>query len=69
MDKLYFMTAKKTDFKKLPYITEIPEREREFAGLIIIPERHKHESGYMCMSFVGCKGDKAVCIMAGGVRM
>lgn len=66
MKKIDFMTAKKTDFKELPKITELPESEREFDSLIIIPERYKHDSGYMCMSFVGCNGNKAVCIMGGG---
>lgn len=66
MKEIKFMTAKKTDFKELPKITELPEREREFDSLIILPERYKHDSGYMCMSFAGCKGDKAVCLMGGG---
>ena len=66
MKSIDFMTAKKTDFKKLPKIIELPEKEKEFDSLIIIPERYKHDSGYMCMSFAGCKGDKAVCIMGGG---
>lgn len=66
MKTIDFMTAKKTDFKELPKITELPEGEREFDSLIIIPERYKHDSGYMRMSFAGCKGDKAVCIMGGG---
>lgn len=63
---LEFMTAKKTDFKNLPRIDELKETEREFDSLIIIPERYKHDSGYLCMSVVGCKGDKAVCVMGGG---
>ena len=66
MKEIGFMTAKKTDFKELSKITELPEKEREFDSLIIIPERYKHDSGYMCMSFAGCKGDKAVCLMGGG---
>lgn len=66
METVDFMTAKKTDFKKLPNIIELSEKEREFDSLIIIPERYKHESGYICMSFAGCKDDKAVCIMSGG---
>lgn len=66
MKTVDFMRAKKTDFKKLPNIIELSEKEREFDSLIIIPERYKHESGYMCMSFAGCKDDKAVCIMSGG---
>lgn len=66
MKTIDFMTAKKTDFKELPKITELPEGEREFDSLIIIPERYKHDSGYMCMSFAGCKGDKAVCLMGSG---
>jgi hypothetical protein len=61
-----FMKAKKTDFKKLPRIDELKVTEREFDSLIIIPERYKHDSGYLCMSVVGCKGSKAVCIMGGG---
>lgn len=61
-----FMRAKKTDFKKLPRIDELKETEREFDSLIIVPERYKHDSGYLCMSVVGCKGNKAVCIMGGG---
>lgn len=66
MKEIGFMTAKKTDFKELPKITELPEKEREFDSLIIIPEKYKHDSGYRCMSFAGCKGNKAVCIMGGG---
>lgn len=66
MKEINFMTAKKSDFKELPKITELTESEREFDSLIIIPERYKHNSGYMCMSFAGCNGDKAVCIMGGG---
>lgn len=61
-----FMTAKKIDFNSLPHISGIDGTNEEFDSLIIIPSRHKHDSGYLCMSVVGCKGNKAVCIMGGG---
>lgn len=61
-----FMAAKKADFKKLPRLCDFRGIDEDFDSLIIIPERYKHDSGYMCMSVVGCKGEKAVCIMGGG---
>ena len=61
-----FMTAKKADFKQLPHISQLEECKRVFDSLIIVPERYKHDSGYMCMSVVGCVGENAVCIMGGG---
>lgn len=60
-----FMTAKKNDFKSLPRV-DWKGTDEEFDGIIIIPEKTKHDSGFMCMSFAGCKGNKAVCLMGGG---
>ena len=66
MEGIDYMKAKKIDFNSLSHISGIDGTNEEFDSLIIIPERYRHDSGYMCMSFAGCKGDKAICIMGGG---
>ena len=59
--------AKKSDFYKLPKIKWDEDMSgQQFDSIIILPERRKHDSGYMCMSFVGCIGGDAVAIMSGG---
>lgn len=59
-------TAKKSDFYSLPKIAwDADMNGKQFDSIIILPERRKHDSGYMCMSFVGCIGDEAVAIMGG----
>jgi len=38
----------------------------EIYSLIILPERHKHDSGYRCMSFVACdKVNNPICKCGG----
>lgn len=59
-------TAKKSDFYSLPKIAwDADMNGKQFDSIIILPERRKHDSGYMCMSFVGCIGGEAVAIMSG----
>ncbi len=58
--------AKKSDFYNLPKIEWNSDMNgKQFDSIIILPERRKHDSGYMCMSFVGCIGSEAVVIMSG----
>lgn len=53
-------------------IMEVPHRKRfdepigKFNGLIIIPRRSKHDSGYACMSFVAEKNGEALVQLSGG---
>lgn len=59
--------AKKSDFYSLPKIEWDEDMNgKQFDSIIILPERRKHDSGYMCMSFVGCIDGEAVAIMGGG---
>ena len=43
---------KKADFEKVPQRTGFNSPVQDFYSLVIIPERHLHESGFRAMSFV-----------------
>lgn len=60
-----YIPAKKSNYKHLPKVDLIANEDREFDSIIIVPEKHKHDSGYMCMSFAGVQGCMAVCLMGG----
>lgn len=61
-----FFDAKKSDFYSLPKIAwNANMNGKQFDSIIILPESEVHDSGYMCMSFVGCIGEEAVAIMGG----
>lgn len=57
-DKLNIMTMKKKDFEKIPL--KDWNEEVIVDNVIIVPSRVKHDSGYLCMSFVGCVGNEPV---------
>ena len=40
-------------------------KEYKFDCLIILPERSVHDSGYGCMSYIACIGNKPVVKLAG----
>ena len=37
----------------------------EFDSLIILPTRHKHDSGFACMDFIAVKGDLPIAKLSG----
>lgn len=55
---------KRAEFFGLP-CREWKEDIGEFDGLVILPTRRKHESGYMCMDYVACLGGHPICRLAG----
>lgn len=58
--------SKKSDFYSLPRIDWNADMNgKQFDSIIILPERRKHDSGYRCMSFVGCIDGEPVAIMSG----
>ncbi len=48
------LTATRKELESLP-IRERNEDIGEFCGLIILPTRRKHDSGFRCMDFVAVK--------------
>lgn len=58
------MKMKKKDFESLPH-RRWNEDIGKFDSLIIVPQRRKHESGYMCMDFIAVKDGEPICWLAG----
>lgn len=56
------MTRK--DFMNLP-CREWSEDIGKFTNLIILPTKHKHDSGFACMDFVACFHDSPICRLSG----
>ena len=57
------MTRK--EFEALPYRKRFDSDEGPFDSLVILPLRSKHDSGFRCMDFVMCRGDKAIRRLSG----
>ena len=63
--ELNVFDMKKSDFKNVPYVDAFKTSIEPFDSLVIIPTRHKHESGWLCMEFVACKRGEPVCRLSG----
>lgn len=51
------------DFEDLPHITA--EEAGEFDSLVILPTHEMHDSGYACMDFIPCRGNKPLGRLSG----
>lgn len=60
MNEMNIMTMKKADFQKVPLRESWNCVLPAFDSLVIIPERKFHDSGFRCITFVGCKGTEPV---------
>lgn len=58
------MKMKKKDFESLPH-RGWNEDIGEFDSLIIVPQKHKHESGFMCIDFVAVRKFQPICFLSG----
>lgn len=62
--KVFNMT--KEDFEEIPERGEWSRDIGEFDSLIIIPQNHVHDSGWMCMDFVAVNKDgEPICRLSG----
>ena len=55
----------KKDFEAVPYRKKFDEDIGLFDSLVILPTRHKHDSGYRCMDFVAVREGKPICRLSG----
>ena len=56
----------KKDFLSVPMREHFDTNIGLFNSLVIIPTRHKHESGFMCMDFVAVDNkDEPICRLSG----
>lgn len=56
----------KKDFLAVPMREHFDTKIELFNSLVIIPTRHKHESGFMCMDFVAVDHkDEPICRLSG----
>lgn len=53
------------DFKSLPYRDNWDSKEEIFDSLVIVPTDKYHDSGFVCMDFVGCINNKAIKRLSG----
>lgn len=51
---------KKEDFAQVPIREWGDTTEMLFDGIVVIPSDRKHDSGFMCMDFVGCCGGEPI---------
>lgn len=58
------MEMKKKDFEVLPH-RGWNEDIGEFDALVIVPQKHKHDSGFMCMDFVAVRKRHPICFLSG----
>jgi hypothetical protein len=56
----------RADFEAVPENEDWHQDIKDFDSLVILPNRRMHDSGYRCMSFVCCKGDKPIVKLGGG---
>lgn len=60
------LEMKQKDFKAMPITCNREEIPELFDSVVIIPEKHLHDSGWKCMSYVLCKGCEPIVRVAGG---
>jgi len=63
MKSITKMTRK--DFDAVSYIDSLDRANINFDSIVILPQRHRHDSGYRCIDFVACKKDTAICRLSG----
>lgn len=52
-------------FRFVPWRKHFSSNEGLFTSLVIIPTKHIHDSGFICMDFVGIRDEKPVCRLSG----
>lgn len=57
---------KKKDFENIPNYTELINKPKTFTGLVIIPNRQLHDSGWATMQYVLCDDCKPICKIDNG---
>lgn len=58
------MTYEEFSIEKLDEIPVVPlfeEDDNEYDSVVIIPMNYMHDSGYMCMTYLFCKGTEIIC--------
>ncbi len=56
----------RVEFEIVPHSKDWRKDIKDFDSLVILPTRRLHDSGYRCMAFVACKGDRPIVRLGGG---
>ncbi|MBO7385656.1 MAG: hypothetical protein J6U63_04890 [Clostridia bacterium] len=57
---------KRKDFENVPFRTSWDSSVTGFNSMVIVPTKHKHDSGYMCMDFVAVDdNNEPICRLSG----
>lgn len=60
-----YTTWSRKAFLKLPFRESWDKEVKDLDAIVLLPMRHKHDSGFSCMDFIAIRDGKPICRLSG----